>query len=934
MRYCTLAFVLCLAGIAAWLHGSATTKPAVRYQPMQYSTQTWAGSTYWTGGEWLRVGKDWQHPEQGAASIRRFDLPADGKVVISGHVAKADAGGGDGVLVEIRLDERTLWKAHIAATDLTGQNPNLSLAVKKGQSLSFVVMAGAGIICDGTRWDPCVTYADGARHQASAAFGQKQGAGGWFYEFEMSPGAAPPAAPSASAPPTSMPSVQGLDMAGLAELEWKLEDRISSGHEGYVRAIRSHLARTRQLLADLRTDRPADFLADEDAQLKAIEDAAGGEVKDPRGLYLKLRQLKRRIVLANPLMNFGPMLFAKRMPPGYSHLVMQHFGWRQRAGGGLFVLDRPGQSLQARDILEGKLAGGSVLEPSLSYDGKRIVFSWVELKNVKNGAAMDGQDVNYFHIFTVNVDGSDLRQVTSGPYDDLMPTWLPDGGIAFSSTRRKGYARCFGGQFGSRWHVYTLHRVQPDGTGLRTLSYHDTNEWYPTVTNSGHLLYARWDYIDRDAVTHQNLWLTRPDGTNPLALWGNAVPNPHCAFQARPVPESNKIVFIASAHHSVTGGSVVMLDADIHNNDHRALRRLTPAIRFPEAEGGISDWYCSPWPLSEKYFLISYSPLPLRMEPAAQPANGLGIYVLDVFGNREVIYRDDSIGSTSPIPFRPRASPPILPPASSPAGPTGAMLLSDVYQGMGDVPRGTIKELRIVQIFPKTTPIAGAPVIGCAGEENPRAILGTVPIEPDGSAYFELPAGKPVLFQALTADGMAYQTMRTLTYVQGGERVSCVGCHESRTSAVPPRPPLAAKRPPSRIEPGPMGGAPFSFIRFVQPVLDKNCVTCHGGDKTEKGINLKRTHSYQSLTKSPRLVPRYAARNQVQITPPGGQNAALGSGLIKMLRAGHNDVKLSDDEMRRLAAWIDMNAVFLGSCSPADNAKELKGEPIDMPEIQ
>lgn len=938
-RWAALAIkcMLCLGGV---LLAAPASAPSPVYELMQYSTETWAGSTYWTAGGWARVGRDWQHPELNVPSVRRFACPADGNVIVSGQVAKADTGGGDGVLVEVRLDQRTVWKDQIQANDGKGKELKILLQVRKGQMLRFVVSAGGSIFHDGTRWDPCITYADGTKYLASAGFGPRQGQGGWFYEARGEPGVMAAVREASRAALTSMPSVEGLDMAALAELEWKLEDNLEHQDAAYLPALQRHLNGARKLLDDLRAERPQSFLADEAAQLQRLEEETLAQPKNPRELYLKIRRLKRHIVFRNPLLNFGPLLFSKRMPPGYSHLVMQYFGWRQRPGGGLFVLDKPGHSLAVRDIFEGKLAHGSLLEPSLSYDGKRVVFSWVDLRDARANPANDGKDVKYFHIYTANIDGTDLRQVTSGAYDDVMPTWLPDGGIAFCSTRRKGYARCFGGQFGSRWHVYTLHRVQPDGSDLRTLSYHDTNEWFPTVTNSGLLLYARWDYIDRDAVTHQNLWLTRPDGTNPLSLWGNGVPNPHCAFQARPVPASNKLIFIASAHHSVTGGSVVMLDPDVHNNDHRAIQRLTPQIRFPEAEGRISQWYCSPWPLSEKYFLISYSPLPLAFEPAPQPANGLGLYVLDAFGNREVIYRDSHIGSTSPIPLRQRTAPPVLPPHSSPQSSTGTMLLSDVYQGLGDVPRGTIKELRIVQIFPKTTPTANAPPIGCAGEENARAILGTVPIETDGSAYFEVPAGKPVLFQALTADGMAYQTMRTLTYVQGGERISCVGCHESRTSVVPPRPPLAAKRPPSKIEPGPMGGTPFSFVRFVQPVLDKHCLACHGGAKPEKGIDLTGTpqgavtRSYASLTKHARLVPRYGARNQVQITPAGGQNAAIGSGLLKMLRAGHKDVKLSPDDLRRLAAWIDMNAVFYGSCDAADNQKERRGEPIAMPAIQ
>ena len=233
-----------------------------------------------------------------------------------------------------------------------------------------------------------------------------------------------------------------------------------------------------------------------------------------RAIYLRTRWLKRQVVLSNPLLQFGKLLFAKRVPTSYSHLVMQYFGWRARPGGGLFVLDEPGRSLAARDILDGQLASGNVLEPRLSYDARRIVFSFV--------ARCTARKIRFYHVYEVNVDGTGLRQLTDGPYDDLMPTYLPDGGIAFCSTRRHGHARCFGGQFSPRWHVYTLHRMDADGANLRTLSFHDTNEWFPTVAPRGQILYSRWDYIDRDAVTHQNLWACRPDGTNPSRVWGNA----------------------------------------------------------------------------------------------------------------------------------------------------------------------------------------------------------------------------------------------------------------------------------------------------------------------------------------------------------------------------------------------------------------------------
>jgi len=817
----------------------------------------------------------------------------------------------------------------------------------------------------------------------------------------------------ASATPDGCPD---LDLCFMLQAEWRQEDKLTETPQSYAEAAARHLEKASRLLQDLQEDHGPGFLADESVELDRLGKLSGhlqlrdhpktphpqplspqagrgeavlqqplspqagrGEpvvgqalgLTECRSLYQRVRCLKRRIALANPLMDFGKLLFCKRVPTSYSHLVMQYYGWRARPGGGIFILDDPGRSLACHDVLDGRLAGGCVLEPRLSYDAKRIVFSFVECegKDFNPAEILNDVDEGFYHVYEVNVDGSGLRQLTSGPYDDLMPTYLPDGGIAFSSTRRRGYARCFGGQFSRRWHVYTLHRMDADGGNIRTLSFHDTNEWFPAVSNTGLILFARWDYIDRDAVTHQNLWATRPDGTNAFALWGNATASPHCTFQLQPIPNSPKIVFAASAHHSIAGGSIAVVDPTISDDGQEPITRITPEIPFPEAEGrDIKEYYTAPWPLSDEYFLVGYSPTPLVWEPGANKPNALGIYLLDAWGNRELLYRDLEIGSTNPCPLAPRRKPPVLP-SSLPGGwhwhdasgtpearPTGEMTLVDVYQGLGDVERGRIKELRVVQLFPKTTNVANEPPIGMAREENGRAILGTVPVEPDGSARFLLPAGVPVCFQALDEDGFAYQTMRSTIYVQAGERVSCVGCHEHRRTA-PPRMSAdvaALRRAPSRIEPGELGGRPFSYVEVVQPVLDKHCAECHGEQDPDGGLDLsgrpheRFTRSYVSLmddvdfwhlgtnpeNAARALVPRFGGRNQIQVTPPGGMYGALGSRLMKLLRDGHEDVELSPDELRRLAAWIDLNAIFYGVNLPEAQARQLAGEVVPMPEIQ
>ena len=518
--------------------------------------------------------------------------------------------------------------------------------------------------------------------------------------------------------------------------DWLVEDGIDGSSESYRKAISNHLNRASELLVQRIAEDGNSTSKQEAQQILMLRQKLDSATDNAARTHLQTRLLKRQLLLNDSRLDFGPLLFCKRKPPSWSHLVAQYYGWRQRPGGGLFVLEQPGQSIRLKSVLDDQLPQGNILEPCLSYDGKRIVFSFVACSEGQThdpadfGVNEEGDEERYFHIYEVNTDGTELRQLTTGRYDDLMPTYLPDGDIAFCSTRRRGYSRCFGPEYSDRWDVYTMHRMAADGSNIRRLSANDVNEWFPSVSNQGELLFARWDYIDRDAVTHQNLWAMRPDGTNPIAVWGNAVPAPHCMFQAKAIPGSGKFVFIASAHHSITAGPVCVVDPAIDRNDYAAMQRITPGP-FPEAESSaIPEYYESPWPLGEDLFLVAYSRKRLRFQGEhmrnPNPDDALGLYVIDNRGNRELVYRDPSISSTNPIPLRARPTPASLPPAMNEKKATlvGEMVVSNVYEGLGNVEPGTIKQLRIVQLFPKSTPLANQPRIGFAGEGKRSRHLG------------------------------------------------------------------------------------------------------------------------------------------------------------------------------------------------------------------
>jgi hypothetical protein len=744
------------------------------------------------------------------------------------------------------------------------------------------------------------------------------------------------------------PHAPELDLFLLAVSEWVQDDGLFGGGD------EKRLAACTKEQAD-RTER--------------ITGKAAALEKTGWDGYLRARLMKRSALLSDPKLSLGPLLFCTRRNPSWNHEVAQYFGWRQRPGGSLYVLDKPGVSLARRDLIAGKLPAGNILEPRLSYDAQKILFSFVETEGALDPRTLPRNEADtnhhYYHLYEIGADGAGLRQITNDIYDDLMPEWLPDGGIAFVSTRRRATSRCFWWGYSDRWHSYTIFRMQRDGSGIQQLSWNDVNDWFPAVANSGHLLFARWDYIDRDAVTHQNLWSMRPDGTNPMAVWGNETPKPHCTFQAKAIPGSGKIVCVASAHHAITGGPVMLIDPAVHNNSEDAVKRLTPG-HYPEAEKGPNnEWYNAPWPLSEQLFLVAYSRDGLKYEPARHnPDYALGLYVLDDQGNRELLYRDGTIGATCPTPLAPRPMPPELPSVGNvllTKRGMGEMFLSDVYEGLPKAVRGTLKQIRVVQVFPKTTRDSMVPRIGVAGEENTRAILGVTPIEADGSARFLVPACKPILLQVLDEKGFAYRTMRSSTSLMPGERVSCVGCHENKmaVSAAAMKVVAAMKRPAAELTPTPDSGRPYGFVENVQPILDAKCVRCHN-DKEAKGeINLSRTlkggngytASYESLCyatgsdgkkvrrvskKSGRpLVTCFPMRNQIQVTPEGGADGALGSGLVQLLMAGHGEVKLTAEELLRIGTWIDLNAVFYGVYEPEEQlAMQREGKPVPMPEIQ
>ncbi len=772
-----------------------------------------------------------------------------------------------------------------------------------------------------------------------------------------------------------------LDKAYRAAIEadWAAQERRLGRQPGSVPSIEAAWQRTARLIECLSAMPAAPNLADTRTVLGGMH----GDIENVKKLgparrvrmYHRLRWIGRDLALRNPLVADRPIVFMQRrrfICQMLHEYIGYYYNYADLAGGGVYVLEQPGRSFKTRDLVDGRLPRGAYATLALSPDAKTVYFAFSEVRDSTRNHQLGIDwtilppadqvpfEFNYFsprrasfHLFAMKPDGEDLHQLTFGCEDDFDPCPLPDGRLAFMSSRRGGFCRC-DNPF-EPIPTHTLHRLDPNNGRIETLSWHETNEWHPSILNDGRIVYCRWDYVDRSAANYHGLWISNPDGSNPVALFGNYTRDVSACYQPRAVPNSNRIAFIAGAHHANVGGSLVLLDParvslDPTTGKDRldSLERLTPEVCFPEtSEGWPHSFFHSPWPLSEDFYLVAFSfdALP-GMGSGVRRDSETGIYYYDRFGNLELLYRKPGICSVGPIPLATRPVPPRI--AHQPALPddeAGELMLADVTRSLMPLPADRpIRALRIFQILPKeTTHIANRPRIGVANAEPARMLLGTVPVESDGSAYFRAPARKPLYFQAIDVRGRAVQTMRSVTYLQPGERRACVGCHERPGTTPPTKWRLAARRTPSEIRPGPDGTRPLDFVRLVQPVLDKYCVGCHhasNGTPVHAPVLTGQpagrfTRSYDSLRPFVRWY-EWGDKSISQTVSRPGHCGADESRLLNVLADDNHQphLKIPAAELRRLVIWLDANAPFYGTYRRDAQQRQLAGDAVPPPALQ
>ncbi len=748
------------------------------------------------------------------------------------------------------------------------------------------------------------------------------------------------------------------------EADWLMQEKVSRGVEPGTRGALEGVIQRGLALADDLSRGAASPMAESArkalaviaAEMPAMKDAAAGETW--LQLYLKARWVVRDLAFASPAVDFNELLFVKRNWPNTNHQCSHRVGEAQLPPANLCVLTGLRGDGRVREILTDEMAAGGIGRPDLSFDARRVVFSYAAPRQPATAYGSGVHGVRggrcfAYDIYEVGLDGGGLRRLTNSPeVEDTEPCYLPDGRIAFTTSREGRYVQC-----GDWALVCGIFSMNPDGSDPRKITEAQEGEFYPSMLEDGRILYTRWDYVMKGYNVIQQLWAVNPDGTHSQLAYGDWYSfsrGPIGLYEARQIPGTGKVIATGAAHHNTCVGPLLIADLALNRLGPAGLTNVTPEVGYPEC-GGLLDeraanppcapvisnvdsptgWYSSPYPLTESQHLACYS-----FERSSTAPAGFAIYLIDIHGNKELIYRGAGYSCYSPIPVRARPVPRAIPDAVSGVAPTtpGKLVLYDVYQGLEGVERGTVRYLRVMEAHPKTGHTWPQRMdFGVNSGWDGRTVLGTVPVEADGSANFEVPAGKMLFFEALDANHLEVRRMRNYINLMPGENASCIGCHES-PSTVPSAQTLntmALNKAPSHIEPPPWGTNIVSFPKLIQPILDRHCINCHDGSRgKDKGFDLRGTKLVQAPTgydadEGPQHLVSSSFLNllpYVSYIKVGGYQGeklplkpyATGSGaspVMKLLGKGHDDVALTSVEWQAMAAWIDCNAPYYGDWS-------------------
>jgi hypothetical protein len=729
------------------------------------------------------------------------------------------------------------------------------------------------------------------------------------------------------------------DPKAMVEQDWRAQEQLKRRVPGCREAVAEVLSRGDALLQDLRALGADEIATAACAQLAACrrtleelnerQQAGGNVAGEWEKLYFDTRWIVRRAAFENPLLGQDEgLLFVRRHHATQNHQCSRRRSRYNGLGGEICVLTEVRADGPARvvPLTEGRFPEGLFGRPDISFDGKRIVFGFAaaDVKDLEEPACQMNRAANsigngtFYQLWEMDLDGkTEPRRITDGTTrreESTDPIYLPNGRIAFMSPRAGGMVQC-----GDWAWADCMFTINPDGSDIRQITRSKEGEWDPCLMDDGTITFTRWEYVMRFWQPTQLIWNVRPDGTYPRIVAGYLTGERNYA-RCRQIPGTSKVVCVESHHHNDGSGNILVVDLEHGRDTATGERRVV-----------IGSCDC-PYPLDENYFLISYDPNGTGTADN-RAAKKVAIYLADVHGGLELVYRDPHFSAMYPTPIRPRPRPPVLPELDPAEGqPFGEFVLQDVHLGLPESMQGKARYLRIVEAHQRHIHTSPCNIwVGMGGFET-KAVLGTVPIESDGSAHFQVPADKAVFFSVLDENYQALHTMRMTTDVKPGESVGCVGCHEPMTTTpVLGKSPLAMRHPIRTIKPPPWGTGTIGFPKHIQPILDKHCTRCHDGtegkDKsfdlracqpasevfvpnvwTTYGEQYRKQYAYRSYWTLLKHVS-YADIHQYD-TPPGSWGSRV-SPLMELLAKGHEDVELSPAEWRTLCVWIDCNIPYL-----------------------
>ncbi len=656
--------------------------------------------------------------------------------------------------------------------------------------------------------------------------------------------------------------------------------------------------------------------------------------KDVRQLAATVDQfhrLRAAALLDNPLMRFDRLLVIQRkaanlgLPANWqSNACLKTTGYDNR-----LCLLSPVRPAGKLTTLYQPPGGRFIGDVELHFDARRLLFS------------MPGSNTRW-QVHELRLDDPvgaetnrtprELPLIHESDVDNYDACYLPDGRIIFTSTAPYIGVPCV---YGSS-HITNLFRLEHDGS-IRQLTVDQEHDWCPTPLNDGRVAYLRWEYTDLPHAHSRRLFTMNPDGTAQMAYISSNSYFPNSFFYARPIPgHPTKVVGIATGHHgNARTGRLLIVDPARGRSEADPVVQAIPGYGKPvepiirdQLADGVWPQFLHPYPLSEKYFIVSAKPT---------PDSAWGIYLVDVFDNMLLLKELPGYALFEPVPLQKTPQPPAVADRIKPDRKDAVVYLVDVYQGKGlrGIPQGTIKKLRLFTYHFSYRGMGG--LLGSIGMDGPwdiKRVLGMVPVESDGSALFRVPANTPIAVQPLDADGKAVQLMRSWFTAMPGESLSCVGCHEQPNAGPLNRQTVASRRQPSDVQPwyGPVRG--FAFSREVQPVLDAHCVGCHNGQPRPDGqtiadlrgnpitgwqsniaghvdakIGGKFSVAYAELH---RFVRRPGIESDIHLLAPMEFHADS-TELVQILRQGHHGVALDAEAWDRLITWIDLNAPYHGT---------------------